>query len=206
MSHAPGGTREIDSRASGAWDRSRIAVTKLIERDHEALVVATTVIERPAIDLYRFWRELANLPSVIPQLDSVVELDERRSLWSGRTPEGRKVERVCTLSHDTPGRVVAWAAQGVSLIGSCRMVFVPLTDRRTRVVLTSVHAPGRPTLADSVTGWQRSAPVVRSCRTLARFREVMEGEEAAPFLHRLTSGMGNMRKAWDAETMLGISG
>lgn len=206
MSHAAAGTREIDGGAYSASERSRVAVTKLIERNHETLVVAATVIERAAMDLYRFWRDPANLPRVIPQLDSVVELDELRSLWIGRTPQGRRTERVCTLSHDTPGRVVAWAAQGPSLIGSRRMVFVPLAERSTRVVLTSVHAPSTATFAEFVTSLQRSAPVVRSCRTLNRFREVMEAEEAMPFLDRLTSGLGSMRKALGTEQALGRPG
>lgn len=206
MSHAAAGTREIDGGASSATDRSRVAVTKLIERNHETLVVAATVIERPAMVLYRFWRDPANLPAVIPQLDSVVELDEHRTLWVGRTPKGRRTERVCTLSHDTPGRIVAWAAQGASLIGSRRMVFVPLAERSTRVVLTSIHAPSSATFAEFVTSLQRSAPVVRSCRTLNRLRELMEAEETMPFLDRLTSGLGSMRKAWGAEHALGRAG
>jgi uncharacterized membrane protein len=206
MSHASGGTREIDGRASGASDRSRVAVTKLIERKHETVVVATTVIARPALDLYRFWRDPANLPAMIPQLDSVEELDERRSLWIGRTPKGRRVERVCTLAHDTPGRLVAWEAQGPTLIGSRRMVFTPLDPRTTRVVLTSIHAPSSATLAEFVTSLQRSAPVLRSCRTLNGFRELMEAEDTVPFLDRLTLGLGTMRKAWSAEPVLGRQG
>lgn len=193
MSHAPGGSSQIDGRAYRGPDRSRVAVTKLIERKHETLVVATTVIERPAIDLYRFWREPANLPEMIPQLESVVELDRARSLWIGRTRTGRRTERICTLAHDTPGRIVAWEAQGQSLIGSRRMVFTPLAERTTRVVLTAVHAPSSATLTDFVTSLQRSAPVLRSCRTLNRFRELMEAEDNTPFLDRL--GLGSMRKA-----------
>lgn len=195
MSHAAAGTREIDGGAQSVSDRSRVAVTKLIERNHETLVVAATVVQRSAMDLYRFWRDPANLPTVIPQLESVVELDERRSLWIGRTPKGRRTERVCTLSHDTPGRIVAWAAEGPSLIGSRRMVFVPLSERSTRLVLTSIHAPSAATFAEFVTSLQRSAPVVRSCRTLNRFREVMEAQDTMPFLDRLSSSLGSMRKA-----------
>jgi uncharacterized membrane protein len=206
MSHAAGGTREIDGGAQSAADGSRVAVTKLIERNHETLVVTTTVIARSAMDLYQFWRHPANLPTVIPHLDSVVELDARRSLWIGRTLKGRRTERVCTLSHDTPGRLVAWAAQGPSLIGSRRMVFVPLAERSTRVVLTSIHAPSSATFTEFVTSLQRSAPVVRSCRTLSRFREVMEAEDAVPFLDRLAMGLGTMRKALGAEHVLGRPG
>jgi uncharacterized membrane protein len=206
MSHAAGGTREIDGGAQSVSDSARVAVTKLIERNHETLVVATTVIARSAMDLYQFWRDPANLPSVIPQLDSVVELDARRSLWIGRTPKGRRTERVCTLSHDTPGRVVAWAAEGASLIGSRRMVFVPLAERSTRVVLTSVHAPSSATFTEFVTSLQRSAPVASSCRTLNRFREVMEAEDTIPFLDWLTTGLGHMRKAFGAEQALGQAG
>jgi uncharacterized membrane protein len=201
MSHAAGGTREIDGGAQSVSGSARVEVTKLIERNHETLVVATTVIARSAMELYQFWRDPANLPAVIPQLDSVVELDARRSVWIGRTLKGRRTERVCALSHDTPGRVVAWAAEGASLIGSRRMVFVPLAERSTRVVLTSVHAPSS-TFTEFVTSLQRSAAVARSCRTLNRFREVMEAEDTIPFLDWLTTGLGHMRKAFGAEQAL----
>lgn len=206
MSHAAAGTREIDGGVYSASDRSPVAITKLIERNHETLVVATTVIERSAMDLYRFWREPSNLAALIPQLDSVVELDARRSLWIGRTLQGRRTERVCTLSHDTPGRIVAWAADGPSLIGSRRMVFVPQTERSTRVVLTSIHAPSTATLTEFVTSLQRSVPAARSSRTLSRFREVMEAQQAMPFLDRLASGLESIRKALAPEQVLGGPG
>ena len=206
MSHAAAGTRETDGGVYGASDRSPVAITKLIERNHETLVVATTVIERSAMDLYRFWREPSNLAALIPQLDSVVELDARRSLWIGRTLQGRRTKRVCTLSHDTPGRIVAWAADGPSLIGSRRMVFVPQTERSTRVVLTSIHAPSTATLTEFVTSLQRSVPAARSSRTLSRFREVMEAQQATPFLDRLASGLESIRKALAPEQVLGGPG
>jgi uncharacterized membrane protein len=199
MSHASGGTCEIDGRFDRAADNSRVAVTRLIERNHETLVAATTVIERSAADLYRFWRDPANLPKVIPQLDEVIALDAVRSLWIGSTPQGRRTERICTLSHDTPGRIVAWAAQGASLIGSRRIVFTPLGERSTRVTLTSIHAPSTATLAEFVTSLQRSAPVGRSLRTLNRLHEIMEVRDTMPFLDRLSTSLGTMRRALTAE-------
>lgn len=201
MSHAPG-TQEIVEHAQGVND-GRVAVTKLIERHRETLVVATTVIQRPALELYRFWRDTDNLPQVIPQLEHVVEMEPDRSVWIGHTATGRRTERICTLSHDTPGRIVAWEAQGASLIGSRRMVFTPLGETSTRVVLTSVHAPSRATLAEFVTSLQRSAPVVRSIRTLNRFRDVMEAEPAVRLFGRLSSGLSQMYKVLGSEPTAG---
>jgi hypothetical protein len=86
------------------------------------------------------------------------------------------------------------------------MVFVPLAERSTRVVFTSIHAPSSATFAEFVTSLQRSAPVVRSCRTLNRFREAMEAEETIPFRDRLTAGLGHMRKALGPEQALGRIG
>ncbi len=198
MSHASGGTREIDARLAGGWDRTPVAITRLIERRHETLVSASTVIERSAIDIYAFWRDPANLPHVIPQLDRVIALNAARSLWIGCKPSGRRTQRVCTLVHDTPGRVIAWEAEGVSLIGSRRLSLTRLSDCSTRVTLTSVLPPAPASTAAPIGSPDHCAPVLRSMEVLGRLRESLRAAEpvavpplCAPLFDRLAASLGH---------------
>ncbi len=68
-------------------------------------------INRPAQELYEFWRNLEQLPRVMPELSSVRMIDHRRSHWVARGPAGlahgmvrrhhqRHPERADRLAHD----------------------------------------------------------------------------------------------------------
>lgn len=175
-----------------------VAITRLIERKHETLVSASTVIERSAGDIYAFWRDLSNLPLVIPNLDRVIALDATRSLWIWPKPGRRRTERVCTLVHDTPGRVIAWQAEGASLIGSRRLSLASVSDRSTRVTITSVLPSGLVSSGSLGASPHHGAPVLRSMDVLRRLRDSLQLSSPAavsspfggPLFDRLSANLG----------------
>ena len=56
------------------------------------------VIRRPPQQLFRFWRNLENLPRFLRHLDSVKALDETRSHWVAKAPLGLRVRPALTVS------------------------------------------------------------------------------------------------------------
>jgi hypothetical protein len=63
---------------------------------------------------YNFWRELSNLPSFMTGLDTVYEIDSRRSRWRARLPMGRLLEWEADIVEDRPDDCIVWRSIGGS--------------------------------------------------------------------------------------------
>jgi uncharacterized membrane protein len=83
-----------------ARGRERAAVAGPVQ----AVITIAVTPERA----YRFWRDLQNLPAFMTRLDSVYELDERRSRWHASLPAGRALEWEGELVEDRPNECIAW--------------------------------------------------------------------------------------------------
>jgi uncharacterized membrane protein len=70
-------------------------------------VRTSLAIARPPEALYRFWRNLSNLPTVMPHLKSVSALDAMRSHWSAVGPGGA-IEWDSEIIDDAPNERLAW--------------------------------------------------------------------------------------------------
>jgi len=80
------------------------------------IAVRTSVtIRRSREDIYRYWRELKNLPVFMRHLDSVTENDGH-SLWRARGPAGARLEWEADIVADRPGERIAWRSlEGATL-------------------------------------------------------------------------------------------
>jgi uncharacterized membrane protein len=65
-------------------------------------------INRSPDDVYRYWRDFANLARVMRHVESVRLQDERRSHWVARGPRGARVEWNAEIVEDRPGELIAW--------------------------------------------------------------------------------------------------
>lgn len=65
-------------------------------------------INRPAEEVYRFWRQLSNLPRIMRHLESVTETGGGRSRWVAQGPMGVRVEWDAEVHNEDPGRMIAW--------------------------------------------------------------------------------------------------
>jgi uncharacterized membrane protein len=59
-------------------------------------------VNRPADELYRYWRKLENLSQIMRHLESVTVIDDRRSHWVARGPIGLKAEWDAEITVDPP--------------------------------------------------------------------------------------------------------
>lgn len=85
-------------------------------------------VNRPAEELYRFWRDLQNLPRVMPHLKSVQVLEGNRSRWAAKRPGGALVEWESEIIDDQPGERLAWRSlenSGVYNAGSVQFIPAP---------------------------------------------------------------------------------
>ena len=73
-------------------------------------------IQKTPQELYRFWRNLENLPRFMEHLHSVNVLNDRISHWVARGPAGFKVEWDAEIVNDIENQLIGWR----SLQGSHR--------------------------------------------------------------------------------------
>jgi uncharacterized membrane protein len=81
--------------------------------DHQAQpirVTAAFLIDKPVEELYRFWRNLENLPTIMSHLESVRVTDEKHSHWIAKAPKiaGGSVEWDAEIVEDRPNERIAW--------------------------------------------------------------------------------------------------
>jgi uncharacterized membrane protein len=76
---------------------------------HETIVHdEPIVIGKSADEVYRFWRDLNNLPRIAPKLKALEVLDQRHSRWHVQDPRGGTVQWEAEITRDEPGREIAW--------------------------------------------------------------------------------------------------
>lgn len=98
--------------------------TAEMPRNTSAMEARTTfTINKPRSEVYRYWRTLENLPNFMQHLESVKELDDRRSKWSARIPGADKVAgNLATVSweaeiiEDKKDELIAWSSLPASTI------------------------------------------------------------------------------------------
>lgn len=107
------------------------------------MVRKSITINRPAEEIYQFWRNFENLPRFMNHLKAVTISADNHSHWVAKGPAGTEVEWDAEITEEIPGQLIAWrslAGATVENEGSVR--FEPATGGRGTVV--RVHLNYRP--------------------------------------------------------------
>lgn len=170
---APPGARR--SRATGRTAKSKIVVAG----DHGVKVVRACTIVRPAAELYRFWRAVENLQTVIPHPCVIVPVSATESRWSVSAPGDRRVEWTSLIINDEPDRLIAWrSAEGAEIpnAGSVRFETAP-GDEGTEVTVALEYNPPGGALAAWLAKFTHEEAGQQVAATLRRFKALMEAGE-----------------------------
>ena len=141
-------------------------------------VRASIDVARGRDEIYRFWRNLANLPKVMPHLDSVQVLDEIHSHWVAKGPAGSRVEWDSEIIDDEPGERLAWrTVEGSRIYNAGSIELHPLGPDSTRVNLELLYGSPGDSLGLAVAGvFGRGAH--REVRAdLRAFKQLLESGE-----------------------------
>jgi uncharacterized membrane protein len=147
----------------------------------EALVERTVTINRPRHELYAFWRDFGNLPLVMENIESVTELDERRSHWVVRAPAGTTVEWDSVIVEDVPDELISWQSEAdADITHSGRIDFRDAPGGRgTLVTATIAYDPPAGAAGKLVAKLFQREPKIQARRDLRRFKQFMETGEIA---------------------------
>jgi len=113
------------------------------ERRQPLYVATSVLIERPAGELYQFWRNFENLPQVMPHLQSVQVIGDRQSHWVAHAPWGGRVEWHTELIDDVPEQRLAWrTVDGSEVFNAGSVRFNPVANGgTTEVIVELLYVP-----------------------------------------------------------------
>ena len=108
-------------------------------------------IDLDAPTLYRYWRDLSNLPRVLPHVASVQEIDETQSHWISADSGGQRLEWDAEIIDDAPNERIAWrSVEGSSVFHAGSVQFRPTGERSTQVRVDLLYDRPPATLAAAV--------------------------------------------------------
>ncbi len=181
-------------RALGINTRSRNPAT-VIPAQQGYKVEKTVIVNRPASELYGFWRELENLPKVMPHLKSVEAIDRDRSHWVAAGALGKEVQWDAEIFNDSENELIAWRSLpggDVDTAGSVR--FQPIGQNHgTAVTVTMKYDPPAGKVGAWIASLTGSGLERKLEEDLARFKRLMEAEESSQ--GQVSSGTGPAHQA-----------
>jgi uncharacterized membrane protein len=138
----------------------------------------TIQVTRAAPDLYRFWRNLENLPRLMPYLRSVTS-HGNRSHWIATGPLGIQLQWDAEIINDVPNKLIAWRTLPGSDVDSAGSVhFHPLTSGwATKVTVTLKYDPPAGKVGSALATLLGKDPERQLEMDLHRFKQIMETGE-----------------------------
>ncbi len=163
----------------GASGQTPLAETLGIrtEQGDIAVHVAMT-INRPAADLYTYWRNFENLPMIMRYLQSVT-VDGDRSHWVAAAPAGTSVEWDAEITDDQSNERIAWRSlEGAQVPNSGEVTFHEQPHNRGTVVQVKLgYQPPAGTVGALVAKLFGKEPTQEITADLRRFKSIMEAGE-----------------------------
>lgn len=136
-------------------------------------------IDKPARELYAFWRHFDNLPRVMSHLKEVRVLDEKRSHWVAKAPLGLSVGWDAEIITDRPNELIGWQSlpgSDVNTAGSVHFTQAP-GNRGTEVRVELKYDPPAGKLGAWFATLFGKAPGQEVRDDLFRFKSLMETGE-----------------------------
>ncbi len=167
--------RSFSGQGEGSQPRSRTKENKGVE------VRESITIDKPASELYSYWRELTNLPQIMGHLKSVEDLGGGRSHWVAKGPLNTSVEWDAEITEDIPNTRLAWCSLEDAQVpneGSVRFQEAP-AGRGTEIHVHLKYQPPLGPLGAIVAKLFGEEPSQQIGQDLKRFKQRMETGEIA---------------------------
>ena len=142
-------------------------------------VEEVVTINAPADQLFRFWRNLEQLPQFMNHLVSVWQIDERRSHWVAKAPGRRTVEWDAEIISEISGELIGWRTlEGSDIVSAGSVRFQPaFGGRGTEVHVRLQYDPPAGRLGATVAWLLGHEPSQSIREDLRRFKQLMETGE-----------------------------
>ncbi len=175
-----GATGYCPGYAAAGVDMSSTDDTKVALAGSRGTLVDTAVtIARPHDELYRYWRQIENLPRFMPHLVVVRDLGGNRSHWIARSVRDRTVEWDAEIINDEVNELIGWRTlHGADVVSAGSVSFKPTgKDSETEVHVRMQYEPPAGKMGAAVAWLFGEAPSQTIREDLRRFKALMETGE-----------------------------
>jgi uncharacterized membrane protein len=142
-------------------------------------VMKSVTINKPRNEVYRFWRDFANLPRFMRHLESVTAGPGTQSHWVAKGPGGTRVEWDAELVEDQPGEMLAWRSVGGTRVPNAgTVIFADApAGRGTELQVEIRYDPPAGSVGAALAKLLGEEPGLQLRDDLRRFKQVMETGE-----------------------------
>jgi uncharacterized membrane protein len=142
-------------------------------------VQESVTIDAPIRTLFELWRDPSNLPQLLPDVERIDVLDDRRSHWVVQGPAGSLLEWDAEIINEVPLEIIGWRSlPGADVASAGSVRFRPAGVNGTEITVTMQYAPlaGRAGAAAAwLTGHGAAGRVREAMRQLKRQFEGFQG-------------------------------
>jgi uncharacterized membrane protein len=162
------------------------ATQDLADGKGSSIVARAVTINRPVGELFAYFRDFANLPTFMENVERIEVLDQRRSHWVVKGPAGKSYEWTSAITDEVPDRLIAWSSEdGADVPNSGRVEFRDAGARGTVVTATILYDPPGGVIGKLIAKMFQREPAIQARRDLRRFKQLMEtGEIATAAMNR----------------------
>lgn len=165
--------------ASALKDGADKAAGGLPEAQGSSASARAVTINRPVSEVFAYFRDFANLPTFMDNVERIHVLDPQRSAWSVKGPTGT-YEWIARITEEVPDRLIAWTSEpGADVANSGRVEFRDAGPRGTVVTATILYTPPGGVIGKVVAKLFQREPAIQARRDLRRFKQLMETGEIA---------------------------
>lgn len=153
-----------------------------VHRGEGIKVEKRMTVNRPAMDLWRFWRNFENLPRIMKHLESVSILSDTGSYWVAKGLVGTHFQWDAEIHNEIPGELIAWrSVKGdINHAGSVR--FRAAGPGATEVIVELRYEPPAGKVGATIAKLLGEEPGQQIESDLQRFKQFMESGEGATAL------------------------
>ena len=152
-------------------------------------VERSVTIRKPPEELYRFWRELENLPRFMTQHAAVQRHSNLRSHWKVTSVAGATFEWDAEIINDVPNELLAWRSlEGGDIDHAGSVHFESDGAGGTRVTVVMEYRPPAGKLGAEIARLFGQEPAQVLDKDLRRLKELCEGGQ-------IQTGAGQLQSA-----------
>jgi len=163
--------------------------------EHGVTLEATITVNKPAAEVYRFWRQVENHPRFMRHLESVVSTGEKRSHWVARGPLHLPLTWDAELVEEHANTLLSWRsllAADVDNTSTVRFRELP-NGRGTEVRFRLTYAPPGGVAGVALAKLFKTLTVQQLQEALRHFKYIIEAGEAPTIANQPTAAASRMQ-------------
>lgn len=136
-------------------------------------------INRTPEEVYRFWRNLENLPKFMVNLESVKEIDNRQSHWVAKGPGNSNLQWNAEIINEKENELIGWRSTAGSQVANAGSVhFKPAAGGRgTELRIALQYEPPGGTIGAAFAKLVGRDPEAQIAEDLRRLKQLLETGE-----------------------------